>query len=207
MYQIIASGSTGNAVIYHKSILVDCGVPWSFLKPFLKDIQLVLLTHSHSDHINVQTIRKLAYERPTIRVGCGEWMKEYLEGIKNVDYYEPGQIYNYGCFSVSPIVLYHDVKNFGYRIFKDGTKIIHCTDTAHLQGIIAKDYNLYCIESNYNEDTVFQIIEKLESEGKFAHQRGAINSHLSEQQCNDFFFSNKGPESKLVRLHETKSLL
>lgn len=158
------------------------------------------------DHINIQTIRKLAYERPTIRFGCGVWMKDYLEGIKNVDYYEAGQVYNYGSFSISPIVLYHDVKNFGYRIFKDETKIIHCTDTAHLQGITAKDYNLYCIESNYNEDTVFQIIEKLESEGKFAHQRGAINSHLSEQQCNDFFFTNKGSDSILVRLHQTKSL-
>lgn len=206
MYQVIASGSTGNAVIYHKSILVDCGVPWSFIKHFMKDIQLVLLTHSHNDHINTQTLRKLAYERPTLRFGCGIWMKDYLEGIKNVDYYEAGQVYNYGSFSISPVVLYHDVKNFGYRIFKDGTKIIHCTDTAHLSGITAKNYDLYCIESNYNEDTIFQIIEKLESEGKFAHQRGAINSHLSEQQCNDFFFTNKGPESKLVRLHETKSL-
>lgn len=207
MYKVIASGSTGNSIIYHNSIVIDCGVPFSLLKPFLKDIQLVLLTHSHNDHINAQTVRKLAKERPTLRFGCGEWMKDYLEGIKNVDYYESGQVYNYGSFSISPVTLYHDVKNFGYRIFKDGTKIIHCTDTAHLQGITAKDYNLYCIESNYNEDTVFQIIEKLESEGKFAHQRGAINSHLSEQQCNDFFFKNKGPESILVRLHETKSLL
>lgn len=206
MYQVIASGSTGNAVIYHKSILVDCGVPWSFIKPFMKDIQLVLLTHGHNDHINTQTLRKLAYERPTLRFGCGIWMKDYLEGIKNVDYYEAGIVYNYGSFSISPIVLYHDVKNFGYRIFKEGTKIIHCTDTAHLSGITANNYDLYCIESNYNEDTIFQVIEKLESEGKFAHQRGAINSHLSEQQCNDFFFTNKGPESKLVRLHETKSL-
>lgn len=207
MYHVIASGSTGNAVIYHKSILVDCGVPWSFIKPFMKDIQLVLLTHGHNDHINTQTLRKLAYERPTLRFGCGVWMKDYIEGIKNVDYYEAGQVYNYGSFSIIPVVLYHDVKNFGYRIFKEGTKIIHCTDTAHLSGITAKNYDLYCIESNYNEDTIFQIIEKLESEGKFAHQRGAINSHLSEQQCNDFFFTNKGPESKLVRLHETKSLL
>lgn len=207
MYNVLASGSTGNAIIYHGSILIDCGVPWSFVKPFMKDIQLVLLTHSHNDHINSQTLRKLAYERPTIRFGCGVWMKDFLEGIKNVDYYEAGQVYNYGSFSISPITLYHDVKNFGYRIFKDGTKIIHCTDTFTLSGITAKDYDLYCIESNYNADTVFEIIEKLESEGKFAHQRGAVNSHLSEQQCNDFFYSNKGINSKLVRLHETKTLL
>lgn len=207
MYQVIASGSSGNAILYHNSILVDIGVTLTSIKPFLKDIQLVLLTHSHNDHINAQTLYRLAKERPTLRVGCGIWMKDFVAGIKNVDFYESGQVYNYGSFSISPITLYHDVPNFGYRIFKDGTKIIHCTDTAHLSGITAKDYDLYAIESNYDEDTVFQIIEKLESEGKFAHQRGAINSHLSEQAARDFFFKNKGPESKLVRLHETKSFL
>jgi len=207
MYNIIASGSTGNAIIYLNNILVDCGVSFSLLKPFVKDIQLVLLTHSHKDHINAQTVRKLASERPTLRFGCGEWMKEYLEGIKNVDFYEAGQVYNYGSFLISPVKLYHDVPNFGYRIFRGETKIIHCTDTCHLEGISATDYDLYAIEHNYNEDTIFEIIQRLESEGKFAHQRGAINSHLSEQQARDFIFKNKGQNSKTLRLHETKTLL
>ena len=207
MYQIISSGSTGNAIIYLNHILVDCGVPFSLLKPFIRDIQLVLLTHSHKDHINAQTVRKLASERPTLRVGCGEWMKEYLEGIKNVDYYEAGQVYNYGSFSISPITLYHDVKNFGYRIFKDGIKIIHCTDTTHLHGISAESYDIYALEHNYDEETIWDRIRDKESKGIFAHERGAINSHLSEQAARDFFFKNKGPESKLIRLHETKSFL
>jgi len=207
MYKLIASGSTGNSIIYHNSIVVDCGVPFSLLKPFLKDIQLVLLTHSHNDHINAQTLKKLAYERPTLRFGCGEWMDRYLIGVKNVDFYEAGQVYSYGSFSISPIWLYHDVPNFGYRIFKDGTKIIHCTDTAHMEGISAKDYDLYAIEHNYDDETIMERIAAKESRGEFAHERGAINSHLSEQQARDFIFKNKGPESKTLRLHETKSLL
>ena len=134
-------------------------------------------------------------------------MKEYLEGIKNVDYYESGQVYNYGSFSISPITLYHDVPNFGYRIFKDETKIIHCTDTCHLEGISAKEYDLYAIEHNYDEETIMERISARESRGEFAHQRGAINSHLSEQQARDFIFKNKGPNSQVLRLHETKSFL
>lgn len=207
MYKVIASGSTGNSILYHNSILVDCGIPFSLIKPFVKDIQLVLLTHCHADHINTQTVRKLASERPTLRIGCGEWMKEHLEGIKNVDYYDFGQIYNYGSFSISPIRLYHDVPNFGYRIFKGETKIIHCTDTAHLSGITAENYTLFMLESNYDEETIWERIRAKEQRGEFAHERGAINSHLSEQAARDFFFKNKGPESKLVRLHETKSYL
>lgn len=207
MYQVIATGSTGNAIIYHKTILVDCGIPFSLLKPYLKNIQILLLTHCHKDHINAQTLRKLVYERPTLRIGCGIWMKEYVEGIKNVDFYEAGGFYDYGQFSISPVTLYHDVPNFGYRIFKFGTKIFHATDTCHLQGISAIGYSLYAIEHNYDADTVQELIMSQESEGKFAHQRGSINTHLSEQDARDFIFRNKDENSQVLRLHETKSLL
>jgi len=117
MYQVLATGSTGNAIIYHNTILVDCGVPYSILKPYIQNIQIVLLTHSHGDHINKSTLNKLASERPALRIGCCSWMSEHVAGIRNVDFYEIGQMYNYGSFSVSPIKLYHDVENCGYRFF------------------------------------------------------------------------------------------
>lgn len=207
MYQVISSGSMGNAVLYFNSLLIDCGIPYSLIKPYEKDLQLVLISHAHGDHINPTTVHKLAYERPTLRFGIGEWMVPYLKGVRNVDVYEIGKWYNYGSFKIAIGQAYHDIPNCFYRIEKNGYKIFHATDTGHLSGITAKDYDLYSIESNYNEDTVFETIAKLESEGKFAHQKGALNSHLSEQQCNDFFFRNKGPQSKLIRLHETKSFL
>lgn len=205
MYQVLATGSTGNAIIYHNSILVDCGVPFSILKPYIQNIQIVLLTHSHGDHINKSTLNKLVSERPALRIGCCSWMSEHVAGIRNVDFYEIGQMYNYGSFSVSPIKLYHDVPNCGYRIFKDGKKILHATDTAHLDGITALKYDLYAIEHNYNEDTVFDSIKAKQARGEYAHQRGSINSHLSEQQARDFIFKNKADYSQVLRLHETKS--
>ena len=71
---IISSGSHGNCVIYHKIIAVDVGVPFSMIKPYLKDLKLIVLTHVHFDHFNLKTIKKIAFERPTIRFFCGEWM-------------------------------------------------------------------------------------------------------------------------------------
>jgi L-ascorbate metabolism protein UlaG (beta-lactamase superfamily) len=201
MVRIIGTGSTGNAIIYHDSILVDCGVPYSLLKPYVKDLKLVLLTHEHKDHINATTLINLYKNRPTLRIGCCKWMLPLIPSFKNIDLLEIGKLYDYGQFKVSPIQLYHDVPNVGYRIFKDETKILHATDTAHLQGISAKNYDLYCIESNYNEDTVWDTIQRIEAAGGYAHQRGSINSHLSEQQTNDFYYANKGEHSQLIRLH------
>ncbi len=205
MYQIIASGSMGNCIKYHNTILVDIGVPYSLIKPFVSDLRLVLFTHEHKDHINISAVKKLAFERPTLRFGCCEWMLPLLSGIKNVDVYDIGKIYDYGSFSISPVKLYHDVPNCGYRIFKGETKIFHATDTAHLIGISAKNYDLYAIESNYDEDTVFDSIREIEYFGGFAHQRGAINSHLSEQQARDFIFENRKETSEVIRLHEHKN--
>lgn len=45
---VIETGSTGNAVVINKNIMVECGLPWSKIKPYSKDLQFVLLTHSHS---------------------------------------------------------------------------------------------------------------------------------------------------------------
>lgn len=218
MVRIISTGSAGNAILYHNSILIDCGVPYSLIKPYIKDIQLVLLTHEHKDHINTTTLLRLIKERPTLRIGCCDWMQEIVslayavsnlsiqKMINNFDVFEIGKIFDYGQFKVSPVQLYHDVKNCGYRIFKGETKIFHATDTAHLQGISAKNYDIYCIESNYNEDTVWESIQRIEASGGYAHQRGSINSHLSEQQCNEFFYSNKSEHSQLIRLHMTKTI-
>ncbi|MCF8219801.1 MAG: MBL fold metallo-hydrolase [Bacteroidales bacterium] len=207
MYNIINTGSKGNAVIYFDKILLDCGVPFSSLNPYLYDIQLVLLTHIHNDHFSLQTLKRLVFERPSLRIGCGQHMVEYMEGFKNVDIYEPGKIYDYGSFKVSPVILWHDVPNFGYRLYQDDKKILHATDTVHMEGISAKNYDLYCLEANYDEETVYEIIREKEARGEYAHQKGAINSHLSFQQANDFFFKNKGENSILVRLHESSSSL
>lgn len=206
-YNIISSGSHGNCEIAFKSIMIDVGVPFLSIKPFIKDLQLVLLSHIHKDHFNTTTIHKLAYERPTLRFGCGSWMVPYLTGIRNVDVYEFGQWYNYGDFKIAIGKCYHDVENCFFRIEKNGYKIFRATDTFTLEGVTAQGYDLFCLEHNYDEERVQEIIIKLESEGKFAHQRGAINSHLSEQQAREFIFKNKGEHSKVLRLHETKTFL
>lgn len=209
-HNVIASGSTGNCVLYHNnSIAVDMGVPYSRVQPFIYSLQLVCLTHLHSDHFNIQTIIRLAKERPTLRFACGEWMLEHLRGIRNVDILEVGKEYEYNGvygtkFSVIPIRLFHDVPNFGWRIFKNGYKIIHCTDTCTLEGITARGYDLYAIEFSYDEDVIGKIIAEKDAAGMFSYEKGAVNSHLSEQQARQFIFNNAGENYEVLRLHESK---
>lgn len=204
MHNILSTGSKGNAIIYFNSILVDVGISFSRIEPYLKDIQLILLTHQHSDHFKLNVIKRIQEERPSIRFGCGSFLADKLQDIRNLDIYESGKMYNYGSFKISPVILYHDVPNFGYRIFKDGKKLIHATDTYTLEGISAKDYDIYALECNYDEERVYDIIREKEYRGEYAHQKGSINSHLSKQQAQKFILSNTSRQDiQFLMLHQS----
>lgn len=204
--QVISSGSEGNAVIYNNAIMVDCGVSLKALSEVKRSLKIVLLTHKHSDHLKIRTLQRLQAERPTLRVACGDFLLEELPCIKNIDVLQVGKIYDYGAFKVSPVKLYHDVPNFGWRIFlPNGQKIFHATDTAHLEGITAKGYDLYAIEHNYCEEYIQQAIEEARANGEYTHAYGNINTHLSIQQAMAFIETNRKESSEVLELHKSRS--
>lgn len=204
--QVISSGSEGNAVIYNNAIMVDCGVSLKALQEVKRSLKIVLLTHKHSDHLKIRTLQRLQAERPTLRVACGNFLLEELPCIKNIDVLQVGKIYDYGAFKVSPVKLYHDVPNFGWRIFlPNGQKIFHATDTVHLEGISAKGYDLYAIEHNYCEEYIQEAIEEARANGEYTHAYGNINTHLSIQQARAFIEKNRKESSEVLELHKSRS--
>ena len=204
--KVISSGSEGNAVIYNNAIMVDCGVSLKALEAVKRSLKIVLLTHKHSDHLKIRTLQRLQAERPTLRVACGNFLLEELPCIKNIDVLQVGKIYDYGAFKVSPVKLYHDVPNFGWRIFlPNGQKIFHATDTVHLEGISAKGYDLYAIEHNYCEEYIQQAIEEARANGEYTHAYGNINTHLSIQQARVFIEKNRKESSEVLELHKSRS--
>ena len=204
-YNIISTGSQGNAVVVDDIILIDCGVSFKALKDVYKKLQIVLLTHIHADHFKRSTIKRLAKERPALRFGCCEWLANELveTGVswRNIDVFEIGKVYDYEAFKVSPVKLYHNVPNCGYRIFANGEKAIYATDTEHLQGITAKDYDLYMIEANYtDEDLQERINAKLEA-GEYCYELNVANRHLSHEQASEWLMDNMNEKSEYVFLH------
>ena len=204
--QVISSGSEGNAVIYDNAIMVDCGVTLKALQEVKCSLKIVLLTHHHGDHLKLRTLQRLQAERPTLRIACADFLLEKLEGLNNIDVLEVGKLYDYGAFKVSPVKLYHDVQNIGWRIFlNNGQKIFHATDTVHLEGITAKGYDLYAIEHNYCEEYIQQAIEEAHAKGEYTHAYGNINTHLSIQQARAFIEANRKESSEVLELHKSRS--
>ena len=209
-YKIIGSGSDGNGLIIEETILIDCGVSLKKLKDDYKKLKIVLLTHRHQDHFNKATIKKLAAERPTLRFGCCEWLvKDLVEcGVekKNIDVLEMDKIYDYKDFKVIPIKLYHDVPNNGYKLKINGNKLIYATDTSRIDHIIAKNYDFYFIEGNYesDEELAQRRSDKLLT-GEFIYEDRVKETHLSKVQATEWLMKNMGENSKYIFMHEHRS--
>lgn len=205
-YNIISTGSQGNAIVLNNIILLDCGVPFRDLKDVCKGLKIVLLTHIHGDHFNKATIRKLAAERPTLRFACCSWLVPALlqcgVSIHNIDSLEIGRIYDYKTFKVSPVKLYHDVNNAGWRVFQNAEKAIYMTDTVTLEGITAKNYDLYLVEANYITEELEERIRSKEAAGQFVYEYRVKRVHLSKEKCDEWLLENVGESSKAIYIHQ-----
>lgn len=206
IYNIISTGSHGNAVVLNDNILIDCGVPFKAISDIRKNLDVVLLTHIHSDHFCKSTIRKLAMERPVLRFACCEWLVDSLKecGVKNIDLMQVGKTYDYGKFQVSPIQLYHDVDNCGWRVFTENEKAIYITDTVTLDGISAKDYDLYLVEANYTESEMQERILEKQQYGAYIYENRVLRTHLSKESCDAWLIENMGENSEFCYLHQHK---
>ena len=205
-YKIISSCSTGNATIIRDIILIDCGVTFKKLEKYYKQLKIVLLTHVHQDHFNRSTIKRLAQERPTLRFACCEWLLQPLLecGVerRNIDILQIGTKYDYKLFKIVAIKLYHDVNQCGYRILFDDYKVIYMTDSKTIEGISAKNYDLYLVEANYKENELEERIKQKQLQGDFTYEWRVKDTHLSEEQCVEFLLNNMGKNSEYVFMHQ-----
>lgn len=207
-YNVISTGSKGNAVVINDRILIDCGVPFKALERVKKDLRLVLLTHIHSDHFCKSTVRALAKERPILRWGCCKWMVGPLleAGVdkRRIDPYEPGTEYAYPSLwlTVLPDHLPHNVPNCGYHITAEEECLFYATDTGTLDGIEARGYDLYMVEANHTRAELEARMEAKRAAGEFSYEWAVAQNHLSREQAEDWLYQQMGPNSRYVFLHQ-----
>lgn len=187
-------------------IAIDMGISFKKISPYYKNLQLVLLTHEHGDHLNKPTIKRLCNERPTLRFGCCEWLVAELVALGvskyNIDVYAFDIWNDYGKFKINAFGLYHNVPNCGYKIEIAGWKMIYATDTNEIK-TDAENYDLYLIEANYeDEEMQKRINRKIEDGIDYIYEYKAIENHLSKRKADDFIYQNIGDNGKYIYMHE-----
>ena len=194
-YEIINSSSKGNAIIVENILLLDIGVSYARLKKYLKKIKIIFISHDHKDHLNPITIRQIAYNHPNIKFITGSnvvarKLAELSINKKNIYLLDEYKWYSLGVLKVSLEPLEHDTPNYALKCEYKSKKMIYIVDTASVEHISARGYDLYLIENNYCEDILQKHILECEDKNKMFYLNRVSKTHLSNEQANSFLIEN-----------------
>lgn len=163
------SGSTGNCLFVETNetkILIDAGVSQKKIETALasfnvtfNDIDAILITHEHSDHVkNVGSISK----KYNIPVYCNietlNNMPAQKEKISddNQNIFKENKKFKIQDLEIVPFNIPHDAANpCGFNIFHDNKKISIATDIGHMDNTLIsklKDSSFLLLEANYDPD-------------------------------------------------------
>ena len=154
-YEILGSSSKGNCIIVDDVLMLDCGVSYSKIKSYLKEIKIIFISHHHKDHFLLSTIKNISYNYPNIVFLTGSKevvykLSKYI-AIENIWLLTPSTWWHLGLLKIKLDPLTHDVENYALHFEYRRRRGIYIVDTANVDDIIAKDYDLYLIENNYQE--------------------------------------------------------
>lgn len=211
---VISTGSIGNAVLLNGKYLFDCGVSFAKLKPYVKNLAVVFLTHIHGDHFKINTIRKIHRERPLVRFVCGRNLLVPLCtncGVDpgNVVLVTPGELaeIHFGAESIriQAFDLVHNVENVGWAVGIQGGEepgtAFYATDTQYIP-VCVPGLDLYMVECNYQEDELQRRKERKLRDGKFSYEDTVAASHMSRETVTKWLRQNAAPHSEVVFLHQ-----
>lgn len=157
----LASGSTGNSTYVETSkykILIDLGKTKKYLEEKLKqigvnsnDIDFVLLTHTHDDHISALKTFLKGHKAKLI---ISKDMFAQLSDISdlNILIYEDNPTIE--GLSIKALKMSHDSKEIrSFIIEENGSSLVYITDTGYINSKYfneLKGKNAYFIESNHD---------------------------------------------------------
>ncbi|MBE5931851.1 MAG: MBL fold metallo-hydrolase [Lachnospiraceae bacterium] len=165
----IASGSSGNCTFVgteNTSLLVDVGISKKKISEGLSNINLdftdingILITHEHIDHIRAIGVIARAYGIPiySTKDTCHEICK--CKSLGNFDNsllnpIEPDSKFTIGDIDIVPHSIWHDAADpLCYTLFNNGKKISIATDIGNYDQYLInglKDSDALLIESNHD---------------------------------------------------------
>ena len=191
----LSSGSKGNSFLFFSNsfkILIDCGLSrlkiskkLSEIGLSLSDLDAILITHEHEDHI--QGLRSVL-DKYNVPVWMTMGTFSMLSGVEKskinfINGYSKFKILDLIC---NPIVVPHDAKEpsqftFEYNKFK----FVYLTDLGHItEYIISKSLNANVIFLEFNYDDL--MLEKSKYPYSLKKRINGKYGHLSNKQSLEY---------------------
>ena len=121
---------------------------------------------------------------------------------RNIVTVEMGKFYDFNAFKCKLDEIPHDVPNVAIHLHIDGQKLLYATDTSKIDHVDAKEYDYYLVEGNYKEKELEERKERKIKNGEYVIEDRVANSHLSYEECINFFMDNASDTSVLEVMHQ-----
>ena len=200
---VLSSGSKGNSVLVQNDntkILIDLGITKSYAEEKLKELEVdageikaILITHTHSDHVNGLKVFLIKYHP---KVYVNKILYGLLSELVDYDNYvinDTNEI-KIDDIDITVIKTSHDAKGSVGFILKSGDKsMVYITDTGYINKKYfdaLKNHNLYIMESNHDPEMLMN--------GKYPHHlkqrilgdKGHLSNNDSAYYLSEFIGNN-----------------
>lgn len=196
------SGSTGNSLFVetkNTKLLIDSGESAKKISDALSqldvdvhDIDGILVTHEHSDHIKGLGTLSKKFNIP-VYANQETWnaMPEQKEkvAIENQKLYQPFEEFEIGDLKISPFQIPHDAANpCGFSVYYQKNKISIATDLGHIDDTIMEhleNSSFIMLEANYDP----QILKCSSYPYSLKRRIAGPNGHLSNTNAGEIISS------------------
>lgn len=198
-YHPLSSGSKGNVTILSSkdtTLLIDCGLGYKQLLDRLhkaetlpEDIDAILITHEHSDHIKGLEVFCKRHQTPVL---CTSALALHLKndcGLNlNYKIFSKEEPFMYGSIQIDPFTVSHDAVDPVAFVFTiQGYRIGHCTDLGFVSSLVAKKLegcHVLLLESNHDVGMVHSstrpVVYKKRVLSRLGHLSNEASSELVE---------------------------
>ncbi|CUI17499.1 Metallo-beta-lactamase superfamily protein [Candidatus Protochlamydia naegleriophila] len=212
----LASGSKGNCIYFGTSqtkVLIDAGISARAIQTRLAeinvdlaDIDAILITHEHTDHI--QGLKVLAYKMGIPVFANHDTAKGIVDTFHDCPKFKifsTGETFEYGDIEVHPFSIQHDTLDpVAFTIRTGDLKLGFCTDLGFATSLVqaqlqACDY-LY-LEANHQPSMVHASPRPMIYKQRVLSRSG----HLSNEACGNLLAHVYHPKLKHVHLAHLSS--
>ncbi|MEZ5315494.1 MAG: MBL fold metallo-hydrolase [Chlamydiales bacterium] len=193
-YCPLASGSKGNSLYFgtkKTKILIDAGISGratqhrlSEIGVDLKEIQAILISHEHTDHIAGLKTLALRHKIPILaNTETAKGIYGILRECPQFKIFTTGETFTFGDIEIHPFSIQHDTTDpVGFTLKVDGYKVGICTDLGYPTTLVKlhlKHCDSLVIESNHEPSMVHACPRPISYKQRVLGRSG----HLSNEAC------------------------
>jgi phosphoribosyl 1,2-cyclic phosphodiesterase len=212
----LASGSKGNCIYLgtdNTKVLIDAGISAKAIKARLEeinvdlaDIDAILITHEHTDHI--QGLKMLAYKMGIPVLANHETAKGIVEAFHDCPKFKifsTGETFEFGDLEIHPFSIQHDtIDPVAFSIRTGSLKMGFCTDLGFVTTLVQnqlRDCDYLYVEANHQPSMVYASARPLIYKQRVTSRSG----HLSNEACGNLISHVYSPKLKHVHLAHLSS--